>query len=382
MTAVGAECFSGCNDFTLKLDMASVTYFDYEAFKNGPNITFEFGDNSVLELIENDNMLVTTDNTQTLYYVFSIPEDGKLTIPAGVKNIADQLFNSNTALKELTLSSTIDSVGTMSFYHCTNLTTIVNMENIVKYGSRSFEGSGLTSVTLNDNAALDGYAFYQCTSLIGTVTLGSGVTFIATDTTYKTKQFYGCTGIQEVVINASLEDDYANAKEIFRGCTGIKKATINCVVVAENMFYGCTGLLTDSTKQDAIWLNNATTVMTGAFNSCFNTAASTGTVYMPKVSSFGSSVFTCTATASTVKFYVNGAIQATTITAAPFTNNAGLWARVYVLGVSAQPAEWNFSTAIASTMNANIHYVIDESQYPAGWLDAISTEEPEENAEA
>lgn len=221
---IGYNAFEGCAIEKLNLPSCNVTIKD-EAFKDSgikelvinenTNLVFEGAPfvnvanfdtitlslNNSLYALNNGLLLNAAQDTLIL-----APANKVVTISSNIKRIETAALAGNIATKELTIPSSVTSIGDFAFtnssletvtfenvskntlgnylfYGCENLTTINGLESALNIPAYTFAYSGLTSVslpknihvgygafagcdkltnvTIGDNAVIDSYAFYQ-----------------------------------------------------------------------------------------------------------------------------------------------------------------------------------------------------------------------------
>ncbi|MEP5338213.1 MAG: leucine-rich repeat domain-containing protein [Algibacter sp.] len=181
-------------------------------------------------------------------------------IAYSVVAIAEGAFQDNTTIINVTLPSTVLTIGTNAFSSCTSLITI-NLDNIITYGSNSFSSCAtlaLAPLNFTNAVSVGSYCFINCSSITsviipGTVTLevgalrGTGITSFtipsewtvlpdqmirdcksissinipSTITTMGVASFRGCTGITDIQVNWNVSADIADAtvNNLFNGLT-------------------------------------------------------------------------------------------------------------------------------------------------------------------
>lgn len=164
---------------------------------------------------------VSTDNQKNcLLETVAIPE--KVTAKDGteytVTAIASKAFGSqnkgggNAKVKNVTVPSTVTSVGEYAFGNCPNIVTVnckstkigsrmfidcnilesITLENTVEIGGNAFNRTIITSVTIPSTVTTVGdYAFKECKSLTKVVVLGSIM---------GSNMFYGCSALNTLVL--------------------------------------------------------------------------------------------------------------------------------------------------------------------------------------
>jgi len=196
--------------------------------------------------------------------------------------IANNQFLNCTALKDVTLSSNVTTIGGGAFANCISVETLTIPASVTSvYGSTSF--SGMTGLkTLNfyaktvpqgcfsglpiENLDLTGvetiaaYPFQYCTKL-KTAVLSESLKTIGSSAFSSDSSLISIT-IPESVTSMSAA--------VFMSCTSLQSATILNSAIGNNQFFNCTAL------KDVMLSNNVTTIGGGAFANC--TALQTVTV--------------------------------------------------------------------------------------------------------
>ena len=185
-------------------------------------------------------------------------------LPDSIKNIGLYSFASST-LKELTLPSSLTSIGSNAFRDCSGLTGKLNLgecTSLTSIGDRAFRDcSGLTSLTLPSSlTSIGDYAFNYCSGLTS-VDL-SGCTSL---TSIGIWAFRDCSGLKSVDLRGctsltSIEDD------AFYGCTKLTSVDLSGCTSLTSIgiwaFYGCSGLTSISLP------SSLTSIGSSAFRDC------------------------------------------------------------------------------------------------------------------
>ena len=156
----------------------------------------------------------------------------KVIIPEGVEKIGAYAFANLTALEEVVLPSTLQSIEYGSFYGCSSLEKIsFSSENNVQIVSQSaFEGCNLTGeVDLSAVCVISNYAFAGNQKMEGILT-GDALLSIGE------YAFAGCKKLENVTITA---DKVKYGPYAFTGCESLKEFYVNAAVLPEGMFYEC-----------------------------------------------------------------------------------------------------------------------------------------------
>ena len=159
----------------------------------------------------------------------------KVIIPEGVEKIGAYAFANLTALEEVVLPSTLQSIEYGAFYGCSALQKIsFSSENNVQIISQSaFEGCDLRD-TLDLSAAcvISNYAFAGNQKLKGIIT---------TDALLSIGEyaFAGCKELKDVTIESAKVKYGPYA---FTDCESLESFYVNAAVLPDGMFYECASL--------------------------------------------------------------------------------------------------------------------------------------------
>lgn len=180
---------------------------------------------------------------QTAVYHFSIREDGSLlldgyfseidqaNVPASVHGrkvtaLGENVFNSHTELKNVTLPDTLEEMGRGAFAFCTGLTSVTIPSSVKVVGETVFYGcTGLKTVTLQEGLTTIGqHAFVDCTAL-------PEIECPESLTTICKWAFMDCTALHTV----KLPQGKCTVQELaFGGCTALKNVGLSENTVIES----------------------------------------------------------------------------------------------------------------------------------------------------
>lgn len=159
----------------------------------------------------------------------------KVIIPEGVEKINAYAFANLTALEEIVLPSTLNSIEYGAFYGCTSLKKISfsGENNLQIVNQNAFEKCDLEgTVDLSSACIISAYAFAGNTHLEGVIT---------SDALLSIGQyaFAGCKKLGDVTIESARVKYGAYA---FTGCEALTSFYVNGAVLPEGMFYECESL--------------------------------------------------------------------------------------------------------------------------------------------
>lgn len=168
-------------------------------------------------------------------------------ISEGITNIADYLFNGCSNLAEISIPSTVTSIGSTSFKLCPIESIYLNPDNpvyslrddcLIHDANKALLLGTSNSVIPNDGSveSISGYAFYK--SKLKNATLPDGLKTIGG------YAFYECTELTELLIPPSVTHVLESA---FENCTGLRTLTTAAqndhnLIIRTSAFMGCTQL--------------------------------------------------------------------------------------------------------------------------------------------
>lgn len=182
----------------------------------------------------------------------------KITIPEGIKYIADGGLSHLTQVENITLPSTLEKIGEGAFYGCASLvsidipTKVTEIEDntftncfslesvaihdkVIAIGNMAFSNSGLTFVSVPSSVTTVGeHAFFNCESL-KTVKLRNNLPEVPVSL------FAGCVSLESIEVASPFIKVNDGA---FRGCfklAGINTSSIT--FIGEKAFAGCDSLV-------------------------------------------------------------------------------------------------------------------------------------------
>ena len=168
-----------------------------------------------------------------------------VTLPANLTNISDGVFQDCIALVSVSALSNVTTIGNSAFQGCTALTSLSGLSNVTTIGNSAFldcnnSATGTKSLTLDFSAAglifIGDSAFQGCTYLTTLNLTGSVSTLIKIGQ----KAFY-TSGLTSITIPAGITILYDN---VFGNCTSLTSVTLsaNLISIFSYVFSGCTSL--------------------------------------------------------------------------------------------------------------------------------------------
>ena len=303
LQSIGYEAFYNCISIKKITIPSDVTDYGYRAFGNclllsdlTLPLTADFGDSSNYatfsgcsaisnicitgsgDMINASNIYNNSNYGHYLYAPWKISEskDLKVTISEGITSVGDYAFARTYNLANISLPSTITTIGVGSFNECSGIKGSINLpDGLTLIGEKAFNGcSGIEEVVIPDSISIiDGQAFRNCTGL-QRLTIPFNYLYVSGE-----KRFEGCTSINYVKISGkgempNFDNNYNNsgdfpvselpwhiseAEELeinlsegiyrigdntFTGCENIVKVTIPNTVktIGKYAFYNCNNL--------------------------------------------------------------------------------------------------------------------------------------------
>ena len=166
VTRIGDNAFSGCTALTSVTLPEAVDTIGYRAFFGCYNLA-EINLPSHVSFIDMGAFGSCTSLTTVV-------------IPDGVEKIADSTFMNCTSLSSVRIPASVKEISFSAFRNCGALTSVEIPASVEKFNNYAFARSGITSITINEGAALIGaYCFDTCRDL-QSVSIPHSVTEIGT----------------------------------------------------------------------------------------------------------------------------------------------------------------------------------------------------------
>ncbi|MGN0999524.1 MAG: leucine-rich repeat protein [Faecousia sp.] len=192
--------------------------------------SFAFSNYDYVPKTEEELAFDDSENTKQWYIGESTIT--KIVFPEGIEKIGAYACANLTALEEIVLPSTLESIEYGAFYGCSSLQKITfsGENNLIIINRNAFESCDLQGTLELPNACvISGYAFAGNTDLEGIV-LSDRLLSIGD------YAFAGCKGLTNVEIGA---EKVKYGPYAFTGCESLKSFYVNSSVLPEGMFYEC-----------------------------------------------------------------------------------------------------------------------------------------------
>lgn len=208
VTSIGYRAFYGCSKISSLTIPKGVAEVSDQAFYD-----------SVKELIVEEGMTVLPDNLSERNENLE-----KVVLPSTLKKIGVSCFEGCTALTEINIPDSVETIGERAFDNCA-FEEITLPSSLKQIGIYAFSGTKIKSITLADNIDVKKQAFYSCRKL-EKVVIGDNVTL-------GDKVFASCYELKRVVIGANS----SLGNYIFSGCSKITYFNIKKCASKRNLTF-------------------------------------------------------------------------------------------------------------------------------------------------
>ncbi len=179
-----------------------------------------------------------------VFYHAGFAANTTVSIPASVKVIADDAFNTIPSLTGITFNGTsLTTIGARAFEDC-GLTNIDFPASVTTIGAGAFNGcNSITALTLPNNLKTVGAnAFKNCSSL-------NAITFPVENTQFDKSAFADCKALTTVNIPGNIKKIGNN---MFEGCTSLTDLTIGSGVTSIGAYAFHTTSIRELTIPDSV----------------------------------------------------------------------------------------------------------------------------------
>lgn len=259
-SGIDADVFLPLSGVTEAVFAAGLVNFDMAALSRFESLESLEVDDANTEFVQCGNEYFNADKTALLYYV---SDDGQTeyTVPAGVTEIGDYVFENQKELRFVTLPSGLLSIGDRAFAGCSALEELYLPDSVVAIGAEAFSDCvALTGVVLPDSVKSVGTrAFFNCKGLArlelpDTFSLAERCRVYA-DSYFVNEADWSNGGLYIASCLVAVDKNHVGAYEIAEGttvvadcafayCTGITELYVpaSVVTIGETAFIGCDAL--------------------------------------------------------------------------------------------------------------------------------------------
>lgn len=156
--------------------------------------------------------------------------DGKLTIPAPIKNIGYEAYSDRQDIRELELADSVTTIADKAFNFCMKLKKVTWSPNLEKIGDEAFSHTEIESFDAGKIKKINYKAFTNCLSLKKVA--GDDVTEIDAEA------FIKCTSLKDIKFD-NLEKIGENA---FTACRSLEKIDFPKVKEVDECAFICSGV--------------------------------------------------------------------------------------------------------------------------------------------
>ncbi|KAK8843864.1 hypothetical protein M9Y10_024940 [Tritrichomonas musculus] len=243
------------NYFFIPTEMNNRNIFLYLCQFNYYNLVKLFLDNNEIDVNQNINKctllhLVARRNHQKILKLLLLQKGVKIgfecficcyqlteiSIPSSVTSIGDYAFYKCSSLTQITIPSSVTSIGYYAFYGCSSLTQITIPSSVTSIGYYAFYGcSSLTQITIPSSVTSIGYyAFSECSSLTQ-ISIPPSVTSIGDSA------FSECSSLTQISIPSSVTSIGDSA---FSECSSLTQISIppSVTSIGDSAFSECSSL--------------------------------------------------------------------------------------------------------------------------------------------
>ncbi|MBR2929724.1 MAG: leucine-rich repeat protein [Clostridia bacterium] len=193
---------------------------------------FAFSNYNYIPKTEDDEINDEVPETTKMWYIGDNTIE-EVIIPPGVEKIGPYAFANLTALRKVTLPSTLTTIDYGAFIGCSKLTVIEGIENVKFINRAAFQGTALDgTLKLESAIAIADYAFAGC-GILDKVELSENCKSIGAFA------FSGCSTLKTV----TNESDFVKLSQYaFNNCKELESVYINTAVIPAGSFNGCRAL--------------------------------------------------------------------------------------------------------------------------------------------
>jgi len=200
----------------------------------------------------------------------------------------DEYFTASNQLTTISLAG-VTKVGNSAFARCANLTTVLDSESVTSFGNSAFKDSGLTTISLKEDATM-GTSVFAGSDLME-------VTWPSKNNTISAKAFQNCTKIKTIRIPDNVTKIQDNAFNFCSNATTIENLDRQENPVTEigsGVFSSCNKLTATA------WSHEVPTISEKAFANCGDGGTDLEITIPDYVTAIGASAFSASNTQGSV----------------------------------------------------------------------------------
>lgn len=285
VTTISDESFIHCTSLESVEIPVAVNFIGARAFMNCPKIT-SFSVKSGSESFKSVNdVLFTLDGKELVQYpigksaesysvpagteiirkgAFSFGKVSKIILPDSIMIIDEKGFSDNKNLSDINLPEGLEEICLNAFLNCTALKKITIPSTIQSF-ENAFVGSGLEEVIISSGIKeISAYAFNDCKNL-------SKVTIPETVEEIGVCAFEKCTSLKELNIPSSVK---AIGNDAFSGCKDLTILAEEGSFAAQYANENGLSVKDPDTEEDVNWFVKLIRAIAGFFKSLFQAIAS------------------------------------------------------------------------------------------------------------
>ena len=205
---IGEQIFMGCDS----LEKITVPFLGNKMSNNSSST------HKILGYFFNYTTPSGTNVYDSINDLSDIPSSLKKVVITLDQMVEDEAFEGCKYLTDITLPSSIKTIGKKAFYGCTGLTELVIPANVTDIGENAFNGcTGIKEIIIPAKVLKIGRGAFSNCSALTSVTISDSVQEI------ERLAFVNCTSLTEMVIPDTVQ---IIGDKIFMGCDSLEKITV------------------------------------------------------------------------------------------------------------------------------------------------------------
>lgn len=244
--------FHGYAGMTVALPTTVTNIYKY-AFSDCPNLTTinlgsltalaGLGEGAFMNSVKLNNVTVpssvTTMNTKVFMGCIGLTT---ATLNATITALPDSTFSGCTGLNSVNIPTTYTAYGEFVFSGCQALTAYTFPEALQSVGNSAFQGTGLTEVTVPSTVTTLGTGVFSNSVSLTSATINAAITALPAST------FSGCTALRSYTLVSTITTIGASAfsgcTSLFTGNTATDPVTFPAAIssIGASAFSGCTAI--------------------------------------------------------------------------------------------------------------------------------------------